>query len=146
MDRQKGDALHLFVVLAKAAQWVCAHANRDMRRTGLNPTEFAVLELLYHKGPQPLQQIGGKILMTSGNITYVIDKLEQKGLVRRRPCPEDRRVSYAEITEQGSAKIGDVFPGHREAIERAVAGLTPDEREQAIALLKKLGKAAQDSY
>ena len=57
---------------------------RNIRSCGLNTSEFGVLELLYNKGPHPLQQIGGKILVTSGTITYVIDKLAQKGLLIRR--------------------------------------------------------------
>ena len=51
----------------------------------MNPTEFAVLELLYHKGNQPLQQIGDKILLASGSITYVVDKLEKKNFSSEKP-------------------------------------------------------------
>ena len=45
-----------------------------------------MLELLYHKGRTPLQRIGQQILLTSGSITYTVDKLESKGLLRRVPC------------------------------------------------------------
>jgi len=146
MAEAEDNALHLFVVLSRACQWVSAHAHRDIRRYGLNPTEFGVLELLYHKGEQPLQQIGEKILMTSGNITYVVDKLENKGFVKRVACPKDRRVIYAEITDEGKRFMEEVFPEHTEAIRKAVSGLTSEEREQAIKLLKKLGLAAHGSF
>ncbi|MDF2725345.1 MAG: MarR family transcriptional regulator [Paenibacillus sp.] len=139
------EALHLFVTLTRASQYVNAHADRHIREQGLNRTEFGVLELLYHKGRQPLQQIGGKILMTSGNITYVVDKLEQKQLVVRVACADDRRIWYAEITDKGRAWIADTFPEHIRVIERAVAGLTAEEQQQAAALLKKLGLHAQQS-
>ncbi|MEK8127569.1 MarR family transcriptional regulator [Paenibacillus filicis] len=145
-SQQRDDSLHLFIVLSRACEWVTAHAHRDIRRHGLNPTEYGVLELLYHKGPQPLQQIGEKVLMTSGNITYVVDKLVGKELVIRRPCPDDRRVSFAEITERGVALLSEVFPEHREAIDKAVSGLTPEEKRQAIDLLKKLGLQAKESF
>jgi MarR family 2-MHQ and catechol resistance regulon transcriptional repressor len=112
----------------------------------LNPTEFGVLEVLFHKGPQPLQQIGEKILISSGNITYVVDKLEKKKLLVRKPCAEDRRVIYAELTDQGKQFLADIFPSHKEAIEKAVSGLTAEEKQQAIALLKKLGRAAQERF
>ncbi|XEC94419.1 MarR family winged helix-turn-helix transcriptional regulator [Paenibacillus tarimensis] len=146
MAEADDNALHLFVILSRATQWVTAHAHQDIRRYGLNPTEFAVLELLYHKGKQPLQQIGSKILMTSGNITYVVDKLESKGYVRRAACPTDRRVIYAEITDEGKSFMDKVFPQHKDSIRKAVDGLTCEEREQAIELLKKLGLAAQGSF
>ncbi|GGD80508.1 MarR family winged helix-turn-helix transcriptional regulator [Paenibacillus nasutitermitis] len=139
-------SLQLLITLSRANQWVSAHVQQDIRKYGLNPTEFGVLELLYHKGEQPLQQIGEKILMTSGNITYVIDKLSGKGLARRKACPTDRRVIFAEITEQGSQLLEQIFPQHTEAVQKAVSGLTEEEQKQAIHLLKKLGIAAQASF
>lgn len=142
----RDDSLDLIVVLSRSYNWVMAHTNRDIRQHGLNPTEFGVLEVLYHKGPQPLQQIGEKILISSGNITYVVDKLEKKQLLIRKPCLEDRRVIYAELTEKGNQFLADIFPSHKEAIEKAVSGLTPEEQRQAIQLLKKLGRAAQESF
>lgn len=137
-------ALKLFVVLSKAYRTIMDRAVKDMKKHGLSANEFTVLELLFHKGRFPLQQIGGKILVTSGGITYTIDKLENKGLIRRVPCAEDRRVTYAEITEEGKAFMETQFPRHAEAIERIMRGLTPEEKAAAIPLIKKLGLAAQE--
>ncbi len=141
---QKDLSLELIVVLSRAYNWVNAHAIRDIRCHGLNPTEFGILEALYHKGPLPLQQIGEKVLISSGNITYTVDKLEQKRLLVRRPAPHDRRVIFAELTQKGL--LAALFPGHAEALRAAVSGLSPEEQAQAIRLLQKLGLAAQDSY
>ncbi len=80
---QVNQSLKLYIVLSRAYKAVNEHVNKFITANGLNPTEFAVLELLYHKGDQPLQQIGGKILLASGSITYVVDKLEQKGLLKK---------------------------------------------------------------
>lgn len=135
--------LKLYVVLSRAYRALLAHDTRDVRRYGLNLTEFAVLELLYHKGPQPLQQIGDKILITTGTITYVVDKLEQKSLLYRQPCGEDRRKTYAVLTDAGQALLESVFPRHARALEYAIGGLTSEEQEVAIALLKKLGRSAE---
>jgi len=147
MTENKRDAsLDLFIALSRASQWVNAHIDRDIKRYGLNRTEFGVLELLYHKGSQPLQQIGGKVLMSSGNITYVVDKLEQKGLVQRRACKDDRRLVYADITESGTRLIEETFPQHAEVIHQAVSGLDEDEKRAASILLKKLGKVAEEGF
>jgi Transcriptional regulators len=145
-DNGRDFSLDLYIALSRASQWVNAHVDQDIKRSGLNRTEFGVLELLYHKGSQPLQQIGGKVLMSSGNITYVVDKLEQKGLVQRRACTEDRRLVYADITDSGRQLIEDVFPRHREVIHQAVSGLDEDEKKTVSALLKKLGKAAEEGF
>ncbi|RCX16762.1 MarR family 2-MHQ and catechol resistance regulon transcriptional repressor [Fontibacillus phaseoli] len=146
MPYDQEDALNLHIALTRASQWVSAHTDRDIRQYGLTRTEFGVLELLYHKGPQPIQQIGGKVLMSSGNITYVVDKLEKRNFVRRRACAEDRRLTFAEVTEEGSKFIEEVFPKHVEVIAEATNGLSAEEKKIASQLLKKLGKHAQDGF
>ncbi|MCY9589031.1 MarR family transcriptional regulator [Paenibacillus chitinolyticus] len=136
-------SLKLFVVLSKAQKVIMDRSVKDMKRHGLSPSEFAILELLYHKGKFPLQQIGDKILVTSGSITYNIDKLEKKELLRRISCPSDRRVTYAEITERGTELFNDIFPEHAEVVKASMNGLTAEEKKLAIGLIKKLGTAAQ---
>jgi MarR family 2-MHQ and catechol resistance regulon transcriptional repressor len=135
-------SLKLFIVLSRAYKAINEHVNKAIQATGLNPTEFAVLELLYHKGDQPMQQIGGKILLASGSITYVVDKLEQKGYLRRIACPKDRRVTYAQITEEGKKFIKEIFPAHADQIHQLMSSLADSEKEEAIGLLKKLGLPA----
>src|SRR5699024_6044628 len=101
-DRETELSLKLFVVMSRAFQSVQKTVIEDIRRYGLNQTEFAVLELLYNKGRKPIQKIGKKILLASSSMTYVIDKLEEKKLIQRRACAKDRRVIYAHITQDGS--------------------------------------------
>jgi MarR family 2-MHQ and catechol resistance regulon transcriptional repressor len=146
MAERKEDSLDLYIALNRASQWINAHADRDIKQYGMNRTEFGVLELLFHKGPQPLQQIGGKVLMSSGNITYVVDKLEQKNLVKRRASLEDRRLIFAEITDAGKKLMEEVFPKHAEVIAQTVNGLTAEEKKIASKLLKKLGKYAEEGF
>ncbi|PGV48839.1 MarR family winged helix-turn-helix transcriptional regulator [Bacillus sp. AFS037270] len=132
-------SLKLFIVLSRAYKAINERVNKAIQANGLNPTEFAVLELLYHKGDQPMQQIGGKILLASGSITYVVDKLEQKELLRRIACPNDRRVTYAQITEQGKSFIEEIFPEHAKQIDTLISRLSESEKTTAIELLKKVG-------
>jgi len=138
-DEQINQSLKLFIVLSRAYRALNEEVNKVIQQRGLNPTEFAVLELLYHKGDQPLQQIGGKILLASGSITYVVDKLEQKGYLRRNGCPKDRRVTYAQITDEGRALIEEIFPEHSHRINELMDVLSSEEKQTAIDLLKKLG-------
>jgi MarR family 2-MHQ and catechol resistance regulon transcriptional repressor len=86
-----------------------------------------------------------KILVSSGGITYLVDRLEQKGLVERQQCPTDRRARYAALTPSGEALIGQIFPEHARALEHALSGLDPEEKEEAIRLLRKLGRHAAES-
>lgn len=142
-EKKKQDpSLKLFVVLSKAYRAVSDQVADDIRSKGLNTTDFGVLELLYHSGDQPLRKIGDKILLASGSITYVVDKLEKKGLVKRTQSEKDRRVTYASITADGVALLNEIFPDHWKQIEHITNGLTEDEKIEAIMLLKKLGTFA----
>ncbi|UED81106.1 MarR family transcriptional regulator [Lysinibacillus sp. CD3-6] len=136
--------LKLYIVLSRAHKAINEMTNHFFQENGLNPTEFAVLELLYHKGRQPLQQIGNKILLASGSITYVIDKLEKRGYLLRVSCPSDRRVTYAEITADGEAFMGELFPKHEQHLHELMSALSVEEKDQAIGLLKKLGLSIKD--
>ena len=135
-------ALKLFVVLSRASKTLMEHAKRDVEKSGLGQTEFAVLEVLYHKGQLTIGEIGESVLLTSGSMTYVVDKLEQRALLERKPCAEDQRSTYIALTPEGRRLIGRIFPGHAAALERATAALSAEEKREAIALLKKLGLAA----
>ncbi|OIJ22081.1 MarR family transcriptional regulator [Anaerobacillus alkalidiazotrophicus] len=132
-------SLKLFIVLSRATRAINDLIEDDIKTYGLNPTEFAVLELLYHKGDQQIQQIGKKVLLSSGSITYVVDKLEKKNLILRKACPKDRRVTYAVITEAGTKLMDEIFPQHKGAIKKIFSGLDEEEKLEVIQLLKKLG-------
>jgi MarR family transcriptional regulator, 2-MHQ and catechol-resistance regulon repressor len=137
-------SLKLFIVLSRAHKAINEATNQFIQKHGVNPTEFAVLELLYHKGRQPLQQIGNKILLASGSITYVVDKLEKRGFLARISCPKDRRVTYAEITEAGANFMSELFPEHELQLHELLSALSVEEKQIAIDLLKKLGLSIKD--
>lgn len=137
-------ALRLWVVLARAHAAVVRHAEAQTARHGLTLSEFGVLEALLHKGPLTLGEVQRKILVSSGGISYLVDRLAQRGLVERRACPEDRRVRRVVLTAEGEALIETVFAEHAGLLESVLAGLSPDEQREATALLRRLGHAAAD--
>jgi MarR family transcriptional regulator, 2-MHQ and catechol-resistance regulon repressor len=143
-ENSRDESADLLIALMRSYNWVVGQVNQNILRYGLIPTEFGILELLYHKGSLPLQQIGEKILISSGNLTYIVDKLEKKELLVRKPSSTDRRVIYAELTIKGNQFISDVFPHHKEVIKRAVNGLDSTEMKMATDLLKKLGRVAEE--
>lgn len=135
-------ALKLYVVLTRAQVAVQRHAESDIARHELSPGEFAILDVLFHKGPQLLGEVQRKILASSGGVTYLVDRLEAQGLVERLDCPTDRRARYAALTKKGGRLMQRIFPDHAAALERALSGLTAAEKKQAVGLLRKLGRAA----
>ncbi|HET6765310.1 MAG TPA: MarR family transcriptional regulator [Longimicrobiaceae bacterium] len=136
-------ALKLWVALARAHNAVQAHAQADVARHDLTLAEFAVLEVLHHKGPMLLGEVQRKILVSSGGVTYLVDRLEKRGLVERRDCPSDRRARYAALTDTGEALIARIFPEHAATIRGALAGLGRDEKRAALRVLRALGQAAE---
>jgi MarR family 2-MHQ and catechol resistance regulon transcriptional repressor len=115
----------------------------EMMNNKINITEFSVLEVLYFKGKQTIQQIGKSILISSGSMTYVIDKLEQKGLLNRIDCPNDRRVIHVVLTEDGMNFMKKVMPNHRDLIDNMFGDLTDQESETMVKLLKKVSKRVE---
>jgi MarR family transcriptional regulator, 2-MHQ and catechol-resistance regulon repressor len=130
---------HVWLVLWKAARAVEQNAMNSVSGLGLGLSDFAVLEVLLHKGPQPVNVIGKKILLTSGSITTAIDRLELRKLVQRTPHPEDQRARIVRLTNQGKQLIEDAFRQHALDMEETMAVLTPGERRELTRLLKKVG-------
>ena len=144
--REKNQALtlKLWVVLARAHAAVEKHAAAHVARHELTMTEFGILEALYHKGPMLLGEVQRRILVSSGGITYLVDRLERRGLVERRECAEDRRARYAALTDEGEALISRIFPEHAACIEQALSGLEHKDKRQALELLRTLGRTAAE--
>jgi MarR family 2-MHQ and catechol resistance regulon transcriptional repressor len=139
-------ALKLWVVLSRSCEAVRRRLEDSLRGSGLSEGEFGVLEALLHKGPLLLGEIQRKILVSSGGVTYLVDRLVQRGLVRREPCPTDRRAMYAVLTPKGDALIRQIFPVHAAVIEEAVSGLNLEQQAQATELLRTLGHAAAGEW
>jgi MarR family 2-MHQ and catechol resistance regulon transcriptional repressor len=126
-------------VLSRAAHAIEQNAFASVLGLGLGLSEFAVLEVLLHKGPLPVNVIGKKVLLTSGSITVAIDRLESKNLVRRTADPQDRRARIVHLTEAGKRLIKDGFQRHEIDMEETLSVLSAGERKELVRLLKKAG-------
>lgn len=140
---ERSSGVHLWLVLWKASRAVQAHAHRSIEQLPLCPSDFAVLEVLLHKGALPVNEIGRKVLLTSGSITVAVDRLEEQALVERRAHPTDRRARVVHLTAEGRRLITRAFAEHERDMERAVSALDASERATVIRLLKKLGLEAE---
>ncbi|HDF8238734.1 MarR family transcriptional regulator [Staphylococcus aureus] len=137
MDRTK-QSLNVFVGMNRALDTLEQITKEDVKRYGLNITEFAVLELLYNKGPQPIQRIRDHVLIASSSISYVVSQLEDKGWITREKDKDDKRVYMACLTEKGQSQMVDIFPKHAETLTKAFDVLTKDELTILQQAFKKL--------
>ena len=137
-EADRAATLKLIVALGRALQALERAVGPHLVQQGLSLTEFAVLEVLHHKGPLRLGEIRDRILLTGASTTYVVKKLEERGLMRRRPCGEDSRVVFGELTAKGRALISEVFPAHVELLQQAMGGLSVSQKLDTIRLLRTL--------
>jgi MarR family 2-MHQ and catechol resistance regulon transcriptional repressor len=137
---------HVWLVLGKAFRAMKRHAERSLEGIEMNLSDFGILELLLNRGPQPVNTIGQRINLTSGSVTTAVDRLEERGLVRRGNDPQDRRTRIVSLTPEGKRRISRIFGHHKEALDRAAGGLSRSERETLVELMKKLGRCADDLF
>jgi MarR family 2-MHQ and catechol resistance regulon transcriptional repressor len=143
-EMQDISGVHVWLVLAKAfrALGVRAEKSLNLSGAGIGDSDFRVLEVLLHKGPLPVNTIGPKVWLTTGSISVAVDRLEKKGLVRRKST-DDRRVRLVELTAKGRALITTTFREHAAAMEEVAKVLSKEERLTLLRLLKKVGKGEE---
>lgn len=142
-DGDRAATLQLIIALGRAVQAVERGVRPHLAESGLGLTEFAVLEVLYHKGALPLGEIRDRILVTGASTTYVVKKLEERGLIRRRTSSQDQRVVFGELTPKGRALLDRVFPAHVDRLRHVMAGLSAAEKLAASKLLRRLSRQAR---
>jgi DNA-binding MarR family transcriptional regulator len=128
--------------LSEAAERVRRdHLDPLFATAGLQPGEFDVLATLRRSG-EPCMLSPTKLyeaaMISSGGMTNRIDRLEQAGLVERRPDPNDRRGRLIALTAAGRQLIDETVVRHVANEERLLSVLTTAEQETLNALLKKL--------
>jgi MarR family transcriptional regulator, 2-MHQ and catechol-resistance regulon repressor len=142
-EGDRAATLQLIIALGRTVQAIERGVRPHLAECGLGLTEFAVLEVLYHKGALPLGEIRDRILVTGASTTYVVKKLEERGLMRRRTSAEDQRVVFGELTRTGRTLMDKVFPAHVDRLQHVTAGLSASEKRAASQLLRRLSHEAR---
>ncbi len=132
-------ALRLWATLPRCYATCSRAMAAQVQEYDLTTPQFVVLEALHHLGPLPLGELAEKLLVTGGNVTYVMDRLESRGLVTRDRRTDDRRVVVARMTTEGRDLVSKVFPDHVGRMEHLSRHLTDQEQRELSVLLKKLG-------
>ena len=142
-DGDRPATLQLVIALGRTVQALERGVRPHLAECGLGLTEFAVLEVLYHKGALPLGEIRDRILVTGASTTYIVKKLEDRGLMRRRTSATDQRVVFGELTPKGRMLMDKVFPAHVDRLRQVTAGLSASEKHAASQLLRRLTQGAR---
>src|SRR5437762_1017865 len=135
---------HLWLVLMKVHRALERLATQSIESLDVCLSDFGIMELLLHKGPQPVNEIGRRVVLTSGAITTAVDRLEARGMVTREADPGDRRARIVRLTARGKEQAASVFAGHKAVMDSAASGLSKADRARLIELLRKLGTSTAE--
>jgi MarR family 2-MHQ and catechol resistance regulon transcriptional repressor len=142
-SRAEMRTLDTFIKLTRCANSLFARLSERNTLGDITPSQFAVLESLYHLGSMNQGEVSTKVLKSGSNMTTVIDNLERDGLVRRERHEKDRRVINVHLTEAGKKKVEAVLPGHIAALVDEFSVLSASEQQTLAELCKKLGKGRE---
>ncbi len=113
---------------------------QHIRQLGLTPPQFDVVATLGNTSGMSCKELSEKTLITKGTLTGVLDRLEEKGLIKRCVAEQDRRSIFIALTAEGEALFDQVFPCHIDYMAKAFASLGDDELaklQQSLATLRQ---------
>ena len=143
MDNKSPDPVHCWLILGKAFQAAAKYLYAGLEETGIDDTDFRILEALLNEGPLPVNTIGPKVNLTPGSISTAVDRLVERGLVGRVESTQDRRVRIVSLTPKGKRLIAPIFRKHAAEIRKVFADASPKELRALEMTLKKIGKRAE---
>jgi DNA-binding MarR family transcriptional regulator len=116
---------------------------REYLRVKHNTTlpRFDVMAALYRRREGvTMSELSRMLLVSNGNATAVVDRLEAEALVLRTPSEVDRRTVHVALTAEGLRAFETMAEGHEAEVARLFAGLTDEELDQMTAILKRMGR------
>ena len=136
--------LKMTIVIARMVKAIDRFLIPEINARGLTPTQFSVMEALYHKGPLSVNEIIEKTLSSSGNMCLVIGNLLQSGFVSKAISEQDRRARKVELTEKGRRIIADVLPAHIQRVNTMLSGMTFPEKRRLVEQMQKLSRSISE--
>ena len=143
MAKKSQDPVHCWLVLMKTFHAAAKYLYAVLEETGIDDTDFRILEVLLKKVPMPVNTIGPKVNLTPGSISTAVDRLVERDLVSRVESAKDRRVRVVSLTPKGKELIAPIFRKHAAEIKKVFADASPKELRALEATLKKIGKRAE---
>lgn len=142
------DALRLWLRLLGTAGFVERELSARLRATfNVSLARFDFMAQLDRAGSDGMTMgaLSGKLMVTSGNITGLTDRLQAEGLVERLADPSDRRVQRIAFTDKGRALFRRMAQAHSGWVEDILAGVPDEDRARLYGLLGKFKGSAQDA-
>jgi DNA-binding MarR family transcriptional regulator len=136
----RNPALRAWVRMLRLSQKVQPALAERLRSLGLNPAEFDILDTLAAREGLTQQELADALLVTKGNMTYHLCRMEERGLVDRRP---EGRKNRLYLTGESRRLLEEALPEHEALIDERFSGLSVEDRAQLADLLGKLERSQQ---
>ena len=112
--------------------------HQETEDLNVTPVQYAILQTVRDQPGCDQRTLAGRIALDTSTTAGVVDRLEARGLLRRRVSPEDRRVRLLALTPAGELLLAQTLPGMERTQERILEPLNPEQRQQFMALLLQL--------
>ncbi len=133
------ESCELVSLLNHVQQCISKNVEDSLKAYGLSLAKYNILNALAEAGGRlPFSTLVEQLGCVRSNVTGLIDRLQEDGLVRRVDHPEDRRMLFAELTEAGQALFSATAPGYDAAVEHVFCRLTVEQRNTLGELLRAL--------
>jgi DNA-binding MarR family transcriptional regulator len=134
----RNPAVRAWVRMLRVSQKMQPALAERLRSLGLNPAEFGILDTLAAREGLTQQELADTLLVSKGNMTYHLCRMEKRGLVDRRP---EGRKNRLYLTGEGWRLLEEALPEHEALIDEGFSGLPIEERAWLADLLKKLERS-----
>jgi len=131
--------------LVRCYQAFSTRSAAHLRTLGLTPPQFDIVATLGNTPGMTPKELGEKTLITKGTLTGVVDRLEEKGLIRRIPRALDGRSQIVQLTKKGERLFDKVFPAHVAYFSRAFADWKAEDYARIEAALHDLRAVFESS-
>ncbi|NMB10083.1 MAG: MarR family transcriptional regulator [Tissierellia bacterium] len=133
------DELKIFIGMSRVLNEINRKTGKIFSKYNLTNSQFAVLEVLYHKGDLTIGEVKEKILSTSGTIPVIVRNLERDGYLQRKRDKDDKRKYILHITEKGRDLMDKVYPENEKMIISLMDNWDESDKKEIIYYMKKFG-------
>lgn len=136
--------IKLMVVLKKMSKSFMDTLAKDVEQYGLSTMDYSILATVKDLKEVPMQKLGEYVFITSGTITYATNRLIKQGYLEKLQDDRDRRIFHLRLTKAGRDKVNFVDEHHLPYLDNLLSGLTEDELDETISVIKRLGKSVEE--
>jgi DNA-binding MarR family transcriptional regulator len=133
--------LKMWIRLLGVTRAAESHLREHLRvKHGTTLPRFDVMAALWRRqGGVTMSELSRMLLVSNGNATTVVDRLEADGFVRRTPSEADRRTVFVALTPAGLAEFEGLAEGHEAEVGKLFAGVSEADLEAMTEILKRMG-------